>query len=344
MFQGCTALTQAPALPATTMADYCYSYMFQGCTALTQAPALPVITLANYCCSNMFYKCTSLKLSSAKTDDYTQEYRMTYSGVSLTVPNALQDMFSSTGGTFTGTPSFNTTYYLSSDNMIVRKTDIATLNGYVGSMIDNAGECIPAPATAEVGQAIVVKAVDENGKPTEWEAADMTSGTDGKSAYQYAVEGGYTGTEAEFTTKLASVALIVHVTGVNGNLSADKTYVDIRDAILDGTPVLVDYGGVRFPLISMGNSLFFGASQCNETSVVTVIIEIASNDEVHDFSAQIAIPTTLPNPNALTFTGAVAGSYDGSAAMTVNIPSAVTDAHINSLIDTKLGVIENGAY
>ena len=35
---------------------------------------------------------------------------------------------------------------------------------------------IPTPITAEVGQAIVVKAVDENGKPTEWEAADMTSG------------------------------------------------------------------------------------------------------------------------------------------------------------------------
>lgn len=56
------------------------------------------------------------------------------------------------------------------------------------------------------------------------------------------------------------------------------------------------------------------------------------------------IPEKLPNPNALTFTGAVTGIYDGSAAMTVNIPSAVTDAHINSLIDTKLGVIENGAY
>jgi len=42
--------------------------------------------------------------------------------------------------------------------------------------------------------------------------------------------------------------------------------------------------------------------------------------------------------------GAVTGSYDGTAPMTVKIPSAVTDDHINSLIDTKLGVIENGAY
>ena len=56
------------------------------------------------------------------------------------------------------------------------------------------------------------------------------------------------------------------------------------------------------------------------------------------------IPAALPNPNALTFTGAVTGSYDGSTAVSVEIPSGVTDDHINNLIDTKLGVIENGTY
>lgn len=34
------------------------------------------------------------------------------------------------------------------------------------------------------------------------------------------------------------------------------------------------------------------------------------------------VPTALKNPNALTFTGAVTGSYDGSAAKSVNIPAA----------------------
>ena len=56
------------------------------------------------------------------------------------------------------------------------------------------------------------------------------------------------------------------------------------------------------------------------------------------------IPTALHNPHAIIFTGAVTVSYDGSAPMTVKIPSAVTDDHINSLIDAKLGVIENGSY
>jgi hypothetical protein len=34
MFQDCTSLTAAPALPATTLAWVCYTYMFTGCTSL----------------------------------------------------------------------------------------------------------------------------------------------------------------------------------------------------------------------------------------------------------------------------------------------------------------------
>ena len=61
MFKGCTSLTTAPSiLPATTLANYCYSDMFRACTSLTTAPELPATTLANSCYSHMFYGCTSL--------------------------------------------------------------------------------------------------------------------------------------------------------------------------------------------------------------------------------------------------------------------------------------------
>lgn len=42
-----------------------------------------------------------------------------------------------------------------------------------------------------------------------------------------------------------------------------------------------------------------------------------------EFAAKLAqeMPQTLPNPNALTFTGSVTGSYDGSAPLRVEIPS-----------------------
>lgn len=96
----------------------------------------------------------------------------------------------------------------------------ASMVGTAESPVLNLG--IPRGAKGEPGQG----------------GADGKPGTDGKSAYQYAQDGGYTGTETEFAKKLAK-----------------------------------------------------------------------------------EIPTALPNPNALTFTGAVTGSYDGSAPLTVEIPS-----------------------
>lgn len=119
MFYGCTSLTQATALPATTLADYCYFSMFNGCTSLTHVPALPATTLAASCYQNMFYGCTSLKLSSTQTGEYIQKYRIPVSGTGVMAAAALADIFYATGGTFTGNPEINTTYYLSNTNTIV---------------------------------------------------------------------------------------------------------------------------------------------------------------------------------------------------------------------------------
>ena len=58
-------MTQAPELPATTLADYCYNSTFYGCTSLTQAPALPATTLASSCYYYMFNNCTSLTQAPA---------------------------------------------------------------------------------------------------------------------------------------------------------------------------------------------------------------------------------------------------------------------------------------
>ena len=176
MFHDCTSLTKAPALPATTLANNCYYGMFSGCTSLTQAPALPATTLANSCYQSMFENCTSLKLSNTKTGEYTQEYRIPSSGTGTTATQALNSMFAYTGGTFRASPFINTTYYLSTDNMIVRDTEVTTLNGYVGSMIDNSVSNPLNITGATVGQIAKITAVDDSGKPTAWEAVDMPSG------------------------------------------------------------------------------------------------------------------------------------------------------------------------
>ena len=52
-------------LPATTLANYCYSNMFYGCTSLTTAPELPATTLADGCYETMFMSCTSLNYIKA---------------------------------------------------------------------------------------------------------------------------------------------------------------------------------------------------------------------------------------------------------------------------------------
>ena len=61
MFSNCTALTSAPELPATTLAQSCYNNMFSNCTALTSAPNLPATTLVDKCYYYMFFGCTKLK-------------------------------------------------------------------------------------------------------------------------------------------------------------------------------------------------------------------------------------------------------------------------------------------
>ena len=165
MFRDCTGLTQAPALPATTLAVSCCDSMFRDCTGLTQVPALPVTTLASNCYDSMFRGCTGLKLSTTKTGEYTQEYRIPSSGTGTTATNALRNMFNNTGGTFTGIPEIDTTYYLSTDNMVVHETEIATLNGYVGS--------IAVPTSRKVnGKAlssdITLSASDVGARPSSW--------------------------------------------------------------------------------------------------------------------------------------------------------------------------------
>ena len=45
----------------------------------------------------------------------------------------------------------------------------------------NSVGAVPAPLTAEIGQAMCVTAVDENGQPTEWGAADLPTGGEGSN-------------------------------------------------------------------------------------------------------------------------------------------------------------------
>lgn len=60
LFNGCSSLTQAPSLPATTLTDYCYYAMFRDCSSLTTAPKLPANRLEDCSYIHMFNGCSSL--------------------------------------------------------------------------------------------------------------------------------------------------------------------------------------------------------------------------------------------------------------------------------------------
>lgn len=57
MFESCASLVEPPVLPATIMEEGCYCAMFQNCTSLAYAPALPSISLAKGCYEGMFNSC-----------------------------------------------------------------------------------------------------------------------------------------------------------------------------------------------------------------------------------------------------------------------------------------------
>lgn len=112
MFQGCTNLTTAPALPATTLGYSCYESMFSGCSSLNTIPALPATNLGSGCYAYMFVSCRQIKMSTTQTDEYANEFTF-----GADPSGKCNRMFRNTGGTFVGSPT-QLTYYTT--NEIIR--------------------------------------------------------------------------------------------------------------------------------------------------------------------------------------------------------------------------------
>lgn len=112
MFHDCTSLIIPPKLPATTLTYSCYSAMFTDCTSLTILPELPATTLAERCYAGIFRNCRNIKVSETQNNEYKYEWRIPTTGEILGTPSIWNlNMLKSTGGTFTGKPQINTTYY-----------------------------------------------------------------------------------------------------------------------------------------------------------------------------------------------------------------------------------------
>jgi len=116
-----------------SMASYCYAHLFRDCTALVSVPALPATTLSDSCYYYMFSGCTSLKISDTQTGAYQYEWRIPTSRTGTIASSWNTNMLSGTGGTFTGNPSINTTYYVENPpegDYVVAEEDEITLAYY----------------------------------------------------------------------------------------------------------------------------------------------------------------------------------------------------------------------
>ena len=111
------------------------------------------------------------------------------------------------------------------------------------------------------------------------------------------------------------------IQGLSERLSA---LADSDDTTLDQLSEVVSY-------IKSNRSLI-EAITTSKVSVADIIDNLNTNVSNKPLSAAqgvalkalidaITVPDKLPNPNALTFTGAMTGTYDGSEALTINIPS-----------------------
>lgn len=116
MFENCTKLKKPSLIMATTVERYGCGWMFAGCTELNILPKLYAKSLARGACNNMFENCSNIKISETKTDEYINEYSIPATKDGITADTySFSSMFSGTSGTFTGTPTINTTYYTSNE-------------------------------------------------------------------------------------------------------------------------------------------------------------------------------------------------------------------------------------
>ena len=123
---------------------------------------------------------------------------------------------------------YNTKLY----SVLIKATDnsvtLTVTDASAGGSVDLSGY-IPAPETAAVGQTVAVKAVDETGKPTEWEAVNLPeAGESGSTEIRYIntltleedVQWVYFDKDSEGNPfELKELAINVYSVGAEGNVS-----------------------------------------------------------------------------------------------------------------------------
>lgn len=197
-----------------------------------------------------------------------------------------------------------------------------------------------APKVDDVGTAIMLQIRNHNESPTAHE--DIREAIPEQLPNPYALSLNINGVPVEYDGSQPVVANIETTGNAGGVGSEDVTraisahnddadaHPEIRDMIpiVPGTlpnpfPLTIDYadedGGMSS--VSYAGDRFVSVSS-EELTAYPIAQHNQSGEAHQDIRDAIpTVPNALPNPNKLTFTGAVEAEYDGSAAVSVEIPA-----------------------
>ncbi|MBQ2674283.1 MAG: leucine-rich repeat protein [Prevotella sp.] len=168
MFAGCTKLEKAPALPAQTLAPYCYNYMFGNCTSLTEAPELKAATLVDHCYCAMFMSCVKLnKLTCLATTmaDYGISWMLSNAGTDESVTTRTFTRSTANNEWINSDSNFTNVWYVPTGWTIDPAITAASAPAHRASSAYIAAPSQYVPEKAPISSEKVVKEEDQNPEP-----------------------------------------------------------------------------------------------------------------------------------------------------------------------------------
>lgn len=243
-------------------------------------------------------------------------------------------------------PSAKATYnYGQSIAQSAGKINAITVNGTAQTVEDKTAKIIVNKSTVGLGN---VNNTSDNDKPVS--SAQASAIADAKQAgitAQANLDAHISNKENPHEVTKAQVGLgnvnntsdankpisIATQTALNGKL--DKTaVVDVTAEALKGQAADAKSVYDALQALPTGTDISLGLTGAS----VGDIIKVKAVDDSGKPTAWEAATAKLANPNALTFTGAVTGSYDGSAPLSVEIPSGAEPGYkdATTLFDVTL--------
>lgn len=171
-------------------------------------------------------------------------------------------------------------------------------------------EKITAPTTAAVGQIIKVKTVDDAGKPTEWEAADLPSGggetwelirtiTTTEIVSRLTISQDESG--KPFTLSKFVLGSKINITGLVGDGAANdsKVKIIVNDIVLGTENIMRNRPGafsVKYELNPLYNKLdVSGADNINPVAKQSTIVDRGIADGVHSITLETLASNQMIN-------------------------------------------------